>query len=236
MDQEVGGGNRQLPRSVKLLAEIAVYDAGAAGYAVFIVDPHTGQRELKLASGVPVPDSQTSGLVAGSFPLRIGDDISGILTFVFRGTVIRAATRIVLERTAAAIEAVWRLAVLPSHYARDAARVGAMETELADAKIADRALGMLANGSPPAGAIDTIVRHVESVIRPGPLQTVIQEIGERVEREIAERQVASRAKALLQSRYGMSEDQAHVHLRLVSRRSRKRLRDVARDVLQEPWA
>jgi AmiR/NasT family two-component response regulator len=31
----------------------------------------------------------------------------------------------------------------------------------------------------------------------------------------------------------MSEDQAHVHLRLVSRKSRKRLRDVARDLLEE---
>jgi AmiR/NasT family two-component response regulator len=34
----------------------------------------------------------------------------------------------------------------------------------------------------------------------------------------------------------MSEDQAHVHLRLVSRKSRKPLRDVARDVLDEALA
>jgi AmiR/NasT family two-component response regulator len=54
-----------------------------------------------------------------------------------------------------------------------------------------------------------------------------------IEQEISERDLANRAKALLQSRYGMSEDQAHVHLRLVSRKSRKRLRDVARDLLEE---
>jgi AmiR/NasT family two-component response regulator len=56
---------------------------------------------------------------------------------------------------------------------------------------------------------------------------------EDIQQEIAERDLANRAKALLQRRYGMSEDQAHVHLRLVSRKSRKRLRDVARDVLEE---
>lgn len=92
----------------------------------------------------------------------------------------------------------------------------------------------------PAGrlrdAIGTIVRHVESVLRPGQLRTVLDELTEELEQEIGERELASRAKAVLQSRYGMSEDQAHVHLRLVSRKSRKRLRDVARDVLEQPLA
>jgi AmiR/NasT family two-component response regulator len=74
---------------------------------------------------------------------------------------------------------------------------------------------------------------VESVLRPGQLATVLGQLTLEIQQEIAERDLANRAKALLQSRYGMSEDQAHVHLRLVSRKSRKRLRDVARDLLQE---
>ena len=95
---------------------------------------------------------------------------------------------------------------------------------------------MLANNAPPRDAVDTIVRHVESVLRPGQLATALGQLTQQVEQEIAERELANRAKAILQSRYGMSEDQAHVHLRLVSRKSRKRLRDVAQDVLREPLA
>jgi AmiR/NasT family two-component response regulator len=83
-------------------------------------------------------------------------------------------------------------------------------------------------------AIDTIVRHAESVLRPSQLRTALGQFTKEIEQELAERELAARAKAVLQSRYGMSEDQAHVHLRLVSRQSRKRLRDVARDVLAEP--
>jgi AmiR/NasT family two-component response regulator len=92
---------------------------------------------------------------------------------------------------------------------------------------------LLAAGPQPPAAIDTIARHVESVLRPGQLAAVLEQLVVEIEQEISERDLANRAKALLQSRYGMSEDQAHVHLRLVSRKSRKRLRDVARDLLEE---
>jgi hypothetical protein len=138
-----------------------------------------------------------------------------------------------LERIAAAIEEVWRLSLLPQTHARNAAHIGELEAGLADSKIADRACGLLAAGPPRPESIDTIVRHVESVLRPGQLAAMLGQLVEEIEQEIAERDLANRAKAVLQSRYGMSEDQAHVHLRLVSRKSRKRLRDVARDLLEE---
>jgi hypothetical protein len=138
-----------------------------------------------------------------------------------------------LERIAEAIEEVWRLSLLAATYARNAARIGELESQLADSKIADRARGMLAGSTPPRDAVDTIVRHVESVLRPGPLGTALEQRNEELEQEIAERELTNRAKAVLHSRYGMSEDQAHLHLRLVSRKSRKRLRDVARNLLEE---
>ena len=170
--------------------------------------------------------------------MRAGDDVTGVLTFVFREASISPQAQSVLDQVAGAIEEVWRLSMLPAAYARSAARIGELETELADSKIADRARGLLApglraNDALPADAIDTIVRHVESVLRPGQLATVLGQLSREIEQEIAERELANRAKAVLQTRYGMSEDQAHVHLRLVSRKSRKRLRDVARDLLDE---
>lgn len=226
--------DRTLPRSVQPLVQIALADTGADGYAIYQVDPITELRELKFAWGAPVPESGSSGFVVDSFQLRVSEAISGILTFVFRGSAIAPATRASLERFAGAIEGVWRLALVPGAYARNAARVGELEVELTDSKIADRACGMLAKGVPPRDAIDIIVRHVERVLRPGQLGTVLGQLTQEIEQEIAERELTNRAKAVLQSRYGMSEDQAHVHLRMVSRKSRKRLRDVARDFLQEP--
>jgi ANTAR domain len=225
--------SRPLPRSLQSLAQIALQKAGADGYAIYQLDPRTDVRELKFAAGSSVPQSHVDGFTVTSFPLHAGDEATGVLSFVFRGTSVSAGAQSVLTRIAGAIEDVWRLSLVPQTYARNAARIGELEAELADAKIADRADGLLAAGQPPADAIDTIARHVESVLRPGQLATVLGQLIVEVQQEIAERDLANRAKALLQSRYGMSEDQAHVHLRLVSRKSRKRLRDVARDLLEE---
>jgi hypothetical protein len=233
MSREPLEDSRPLPRSLHPLALLASREAGADGYAIHQVDPSAGRREMKFAWGAAIPEAGETGLTVTSFPLRAGDEVTGVLTFVFRGGAVSPHARSVLERIAAAIEEVWRLSLLPQTHARNAARIGELEAELADSKIADRACGLLAAGPPPREAIDTIVRHVESVLRPGQLAAVLTQLTEEIEREIAERDLTNRAKAVLQSRYGMSEDQAHVHLRLVSRKSRKRLRDVARDLLEE---
>jgi hypothetical protein len=221
-----------IPRSLQPLALIALKEAGADGYALYQLDPETEVRRLKYAWGLSVPESVDAGLTVEWFPLRSGEPVTGMLAFIFRDGVISPATRVVLERVAAAMAEVWRLSLVPASYAQNAARIGELETELADSKIDDRARGLLANGDPSADAIDIIVRHVESVLRPGQLGTVLGQLTQEMEREIAERELTNRAKAILQSRYGMSEEQAHVHLRLVSRKSRKRLRDVAQEVLR----
>lgn len=226
----LGGERAVIPQSLQPLALIGARQAGADGYAIYQLDP-AGQREVKLAWGAPPPDPGDMGRTIASVPLHVDDEVTGVLSFVFRGAVVSLSAQSLLERIARAIEEVWRLSLLATTYARNAARIGELESELADLKIADRARGMLATGTPPGDAVDTIVRHVESVLRPRQLGTVLGQLTEEMEQEIAERELASRAKAVLQSRYGMSEDQAHVHLRLVSRKSRKRLGDVARDVL-----
>ncbi len=229
---ELRQDTRSLPRSLQPLAQIALKEAEADGYAIYQIDLATGRREVQFAWGAAVPESPQTGLTLTSFSLRAGGEVTGVITFAFRGAISSRA-RSVLERIAGAIEEVWRLSVVPQTYARNAARIGELEAELADSKIADRACGLIADGSPPPDAVDTMVRHVESVLRPGQLAGVLGQLTEEIEQEIAERDLTNRAKALLQSRYGMSEDQAHVHLRVVSRKSRKRLRDVARDLLEE---
>jgi ANTAR domain len=228
--------SRELPHSLHPLALLAAREAGADGFAIRQTDPEGEQRDAKLDWGVAAPEAGETGLTVLSFPLHAEEEVTGVLTFVFRGVAVPPRAQALLKRIAPVIEEVWRLSLLPAAYARNATRIGELEIELADSKIADRARGMLAGGAPPRDAVDTIVRHVESVLRPGQFATVLKQLTDEIKQEIAERELANRAKAILQSRYGMSEDQAHVHLRLVSRKSRKRLRDVARDVLAEPLA
>jgi hypothetical protein len=223
-------------QSLQPLALIAVHEVGAEGCALYQMDPGTEARALKFAWGASVPEPAVEGSTALWFPLRVNEAVTGTLGFVFERNAIAQGAPAILERIARVIEEVWRLSLLPETYARNAARIGEMETALTDSKIADRARGLLANGTAPRDAVDTIVRHAESVLRPGQLGTALEQLTREIEREIAERELANRAKEVLQSRYGMSEDQAHVHLRLVSRKSRKPLRDVARDVLDEALA
>jgi hypothetical protein len=236
-----GTNDSRIPQSLQPLALMALQAAGAEGYSIYELDPATEVWALQLAWGTPVPESRGDGLteqpfIVESFPLGAGDAVSGILTFVFRDRAIAPVKRALLERIAGVIEAVWRLSLLPAAYARNAARIGELEMGLADSKIADRAHGLLGTGAPSVDAIDTIVKHVESVLRPGQFATVLGNLKQEMEQEIVERELAARAKAVLQSRYGMSEQQAHVHLRLVSRKSRKRMRDVARDLVAEAAA
>jgi hypothetical protein len=228
--------SQKIPRSLHPLTMLAAREAGAVGLVIHQVDPADGRREAKFSWGAEVPEAGETGLTVTSFPLHAGDEATGLLTFVFRGAAISPDAQSLLERIIGPIEEVWRLSLVPDTYARNAARIGELETELADSKIADRARGMLASPAPSPDAIDTMVKHVESVLRPGQLRTVLDQLTQEIEQELSERELANQAKAILQKRYGMSEDQAHVHLRLVSRKSRKRLRDVAREVIQEPLA
>jgi hypothetical protein len=135
-----------------------------------------------------------------------------------------------LERTVAAIEALWTLLEKQRGYAGLAIRIGELEAELAGSKIQDRAEGLISAAKPGSQVTARIVEHVESVIarsESGVLERTVAEL----EREIEERAWTARAKVLLQAS-GMSEDEAHRHLRVTSRRTRKPLIDVAREVLE----
>ncbi len=189
--------SQELPRSLYPLALLAAREAGAEGFAIHQMDSAAGGREVKLGWGVPVPDADEAGLRVASFCLHAkdADESTGELAFVFRGAAIPPRAQSLLERIAAVIAEVWRLSVLPAAYARNAARIGKLETDLADSKISDRARGLLANGTLPRDAVDTIVRHVESVLRPGQLGIVLEQLTQEIEQEIAERELANRAKA-----------------------------------------
>jgi AmiR/NasT family two-component response regulator len=61
---------------------------------------------------------------------------------------------------------------------------------------------------------------------------MLEQVLSELEEEIEERRIVGRAKRIMQARDSVSEEQAYIELRLRSRKSRKPLKDVARQVIE----
>jgi len=130
-----------------------------------------------------------------------------------------------------AIEAVWTAAQITARYSELASHVADLEARLLDARISDRVRGLLSHpGSPDA--LDAIVRHVDGVLNPKTGRRTLEKLSEELEEQVEERRLTNRAKTILQVVHGMSEEQAHIHLRRTSSRTRRKIRDIAQDLIQ----
>jgi hypothetical protein len=227
-----------LRQSVNSLALFAMYAAGADGYAIFEIDGACGALVVHHSNGLPVPPwldpggqfgvVRRDGLAVASYPLHANAVLSGSLAFVFRGNEIPDEQLSILNRLTAVIEVVQ---ALPHTTASLAARIGILDAELAGIKIAERTRGILTGGMPEPEAVEMLVSHVEKVLEGRQFGSVLEGLLPDLEDQVASRRVVIRAKALLESRHGMSEEQAYLHLRVKSRSSRRRLSEVARELL-----
>lgn len=124
------------------------------------------------------------------------------------------------------------------NYAAQAARIGEMEAQLVDEKIAARIVGLLDSGalleSRPRSVdlIGIVEDHVGAVLRPSPFAAVLGQTAAELEKEIGERELTAQAKATLQRDQGMSEEEAHLHLRAMSRKSRRPVVEIARELVE----
>ncbi len=227
-----------LRQSVTSLALFVMYAAGGDGDGLFEVDKANGALSLRDSNGLELPQwldpaDQTGiksgdGLAVVVFPLYVDAALAGSLAFVFRADEIPEEKLSILSRLAAIIEAVH---ALPHTTAGLAARIGTLDAELAGIKIAERIRGNLAGGMPEQEAIETLVSHVKRVLEGRQFGSVLEQLLPDLEDQLASRRVLIRAKSLLESRHGMSEEQAYIHLRVKSRSSRRRLSEVARELL-----
>jgi hypothetical protein len=226
------GTNETRLQSLRPLAQLAMRESGADGFAIYAVDSGSGACVEKCSGGLKVPDTGESGFRRFSFPLRVNGEVTARLVFGFIGKEAPPFSQIVLGRVITGIEAVWSLFERRDRYARLAARIGALETELADSKIADRTLGLLEGASSSPDALTAALHHIESVLRARQAASTFEQLVKDLEQELQERELAVKAKAVLQSEFGMSEEQAHLHLRITSRRSRRPMREIARELIE----
>jgi|SRR5579883_679978 len=110
-------------------------------------------------------------------------------------------------------------------------QIGELQAELADSKIGDRARGLLDQPGGRPGAIETMERHIETVLRASQSLRLLEKTSQQLEEELAERKLTQIAKSILMQTCGMSEEQAHLHLRSLSRKSRRPLKAIAQDLI-----
>ncbi len=215
--------------SLAPLAILAMRETGADGYALYAHE--TDGPPVRLSScGLPVPAAPQEGLCVARFPLRIQNREVGLLAFVFRAPEIPEGAARPLNRLTRTLESIWSLYATPDRAIDLVTRITRQQAELADLKIADRAQGFLTHPEPGAG--EAMALHVECVLRARRFEALLDQFARDLEDQIEERKLITRAKSLLQSAHGLTEEEAHAQLRLSSRRSRRRLAEVAQQLIK----
>ena len=221
--------------SISELAQLALHCSGAEGYALYAQDPASGAWIARSSFGHALPEpedlsrplSERDGIAMVSYPLRVDGSAIAILAFSFREALVPDKSLAILDRMARIIERVY---CFPHAATQAFAKINRLETDLMTAKISARAQALL--GAALRGdAGDAIVHHAESVLRSSRLRAALDSLLREGEEEIRARKLAGQAKALLQKNHGMSEEQAHLYLRFQSRRSRRRICEVAQALI-----
>ncbi len=217
--------------SLAALAQVALHTAGAQGY-MFFQKTGAGDMIVLSAGGGVIPQLNSTGEERTSleYPLFTDGDFTAAVAFAFLSgaEARRACPR--LDAIAASIQRIWA-AAQKEPYAPLIDRVAHLEARLIDSKVADRAKGLL-TGEPHPGLADAIARHVDGVLRPTQTRRILEQALSDLQDEIEERRVVAEAKEIIQATCRVSEEQAHTRLRLLSRKSRKRLKDVAQQVIE----
>jgi hypothetical protein len=216
--------------SLSALALVAMRAAGADGYAFFERLSGSETPRRLAAFGATIPESAVTGGSPRvlSYSLRTNGVLDGVLAFAFSEPSELVDARIQMDHLARTISAVWAVSETTHRYVYMIERISSLEAQLIDSKIAERVCG-LKGGNSDLGA--AIARHVEGVLRHTPTPKVLEELLAELGEEMEGRRVASLAKYILQSN-GMTEEEAHLHLRTESRRLRKRLKDVAAELIE----
>jgi hypothetical protein len=228
-----------LQENLYMLAMLAMTDTGAGGFA-FFRKTCDGSLERSEAFGEPicgatlskdyVDGSASSGLVV--YPLLRRGGAEGALAFTFASKTESDAAQPRLAHHATAIGRLWGVQSLARAYRTTLQRIIDLEEELIQSKISTIVGGAL-SGNRDSESADAVIRQVETVLRPSNTLRKLEGILETLSVEVHERSWIDQAKEILNTVSGMTEGEAHSYLRKISRRSRRPLADVARQIVQD---
>lgn len=220
--------------SLSLVAKIGMRGAGATGFAFFERGSEASAWLIVDAAGLALAADWLSGLddpLAMKFLLRSAGVGEGMLVFVFPSASVAEAGRQKLETLDPVFQSLWSAQCSRLSYINVVEGIAELEARVLESKITHRARGLLASNA-QGDIIETIAQHIHTVLHSASTGELLQRIRVEFQDELKERSVLAEAKAILQGTHGMSEEQAHIHLRRLSRRSRKRIQSVAQDVIE----
>jgi hypothetical protein len=225
--------------SLFLLAQLAMAETGAEGVTLFLRGDDAALSPL-LAHGQTIPGITPPAdvpLTVHAFPIRVEATVRAVLAFALDKASQADAETEKLLRIAHAFEKVWMALTSGTAHIATAEVIARIEGEIMESKLASRVRGLLEGDGGTNGAgqarLEVMARHIDSVLRPSPACKLLEDLRREFEQELEERQWAAEAKAILQRTQGMSENQAYEYLRTRSRKTRKRVKDVARDVIEQ---
>lgn len=234
--------------SIETTLAIAGREAGAEGYALYECETNSTVLSLRCAHGAEshrlaaavgatrnaehAPDGEgVQGVV--SLPLRGAAGLVGLLDFWFRNVeAVTPEQRNVMDRGAETVALLLAQAKSLPTLVNLVARVAELENQLADLKVSERAAG-LREADGLDRKIESLHDHVSSVLGGSPVYEYLTAQVKQLEERVEERRVIGGAKAVLQRTFQLTEEEAYLHLRNTSRRSRRRIFVVATEVLTQ---
>ncbi|HEY4087127.1 MAG TPA: hypothetical protein VGM43_14370, partial [Bryobacteraceae bacterium] len=115
--------------SLSALAQVALHETGAEGYAFFLRLPRAGLARHS-AFGAEIPEEFVLHAPANILVWPLGSD--GLLAFALRDADHARQVQSQLDRMAHAIESVWSAAQITAHYSELASHVADLEARLLD--------------------------------------------------------------------------------------------------------
>ena len=223
---------------VGLLAQLAK----ARGSALF--EPQHGHQSLvrRASAGLSPPDLEELGYEDldhlklrkqwATLPLYSDGLISAVLILAFANEAEKQAAGPIIKRIVPLFESLARFVGDQTRQVKLANKITELESSIAAEKILDRAKGLLRE-HPQLNehTIELVDRHVTKVLATNQFSQVLQDRLRELEGVAAERDITSRAKAVLQAQLGFTEEQAYLHLRTLSRQRRKRISEIAQEIV-----
>lgn len=167
-----------------------------------------------------------------TLPLHSDGLISAVLILVFDNESEKQAAKPALKRIVPLFESLARFVGEQNRQVKLASKISELETEIAAEKILDRAKGLLREHPYLTEAtIELIDRHAAKVLAPSSFSQVLQNRLQELETLATERDITAQAKEVLQQSLGLSEEKAYLHLRTLSRQKRRRIVEIARDIV-----
>ncbi len=236
-DQNLSGRRTEeiFGNTIESLLRLAIQEALADGYGLYEFDQAKGQLILTYWCGLrssSTPVSENFGAVV-SLPLKSRAGLAGVLYFGFRTSRPEEEARLkTLRRCADSIQRVLAFAHQMDSCLQIAAELVDFEAKIAELKIEDRTRDLLARGPSDGRATRSLAEHIDSVLIGVGVREELQLLLNRYSATLEERCLIAKAKRVLEQSLNCDEEQAYLHLRNASRRSRKAMREIAGDLLK----